>query len=162
MSFLSAPALMPFLMLAAQPGDAADSPWRGQMQCTVTWNDTGGMDDAWTLAVASDTNNIKLAIAARAMAGDPKPLAKDETRELKPRKAKLEIAGMGGGEVEVTSFAIGEHRMWHDIPLGHVENLDKFPADFVLTLSFENAAPMTVEMRDFVSARAYLKRCLDR
>lgn len=55
MSFLSAAALMPLLMLAAQPGDTGDPPWRGQMQCTVTWNDTGGMDDAWTLAVASDT-----------------------------------------------------------------------------------------------------------
>ncbi len=162
MPLLSATALLPLLTLAAQPGDTADPPWRGQMQCTVTWNDTGGMDDAWTLAVASDTNNMKLAIAARATAADPKPLAKDETRELKPRKAKLEIAGMGGGEVEVTSFAIGENRMWHDIPLGHVENLDKFPADFALTLSFENVAPMTMKMRDFAAARTYLKRCLDR
>lgn len=162
MPLLSATALLPLLMLAAQSGDSADSPWRGKMQCTVTWKDTGGIDDAWTLAVASDTNNMTLAIAARATAADPKPLAKDETRELEPRKAKLEIEGIGGSEVEVTSFAIGEDRMWHDIPLGHVENLDKFPADFALTLSFENAAPMDVEMRDFVGARAYLKRCLDR
>ena len=162
MPFFSATALMPLLMLAAQPGDTADPPWRGKMQCTVTWNDTGGMDDAWTLAVASDTNNMNVAIAARARASDPKPLAKDETRELEPRKAKLEIAGMGGGEVEVTSFAIGEDRMWHNVPLGHVENLDQFPADFALSLTFENTAPMEVEMRDFVGARAYLKRCLDR
>lgn len=162
MPFFSATALMPLLMLASQSGDPAAPPWRGKMQCTVTWNDTGGMDDAWTLAVASDTNNMNVAIAARARASDPKPLAKDETRELEPRKAKLEIAGMGGGEVEVTSFAIGEDRMWHNVPLGHVENLDKFPADFALSLTFENTAPMEVEMRDFVGARAYLKRCLDR
>ena len=162
MPFFAATALMPLLMLASQSGEPADPPWRGKMQCTVTWNDTGGMDDAWTLAVASDTNNMNVAIAARARASDPKPLAKDETRELEPRKAKLEIAGMGGGEVEVTSFAIGEDRMWHNVPLGHVENLDKFPADFALSLTFENTAPMEVEMRDFVGARAYLKRCLDR
>jgi hypothetical protein len=162
MPFFTATALMPLLMLAPQPGDPAGAPWRGKMQCTVTWKDSGGIDDAWTLAVASDTNNMALAIAARATARDPKPLAKDETRELEPRKAKLDIAGMGGREVEVTSFAIGQDRMWHDVPLGHVENLDKFPAVVVVTLTFENAAPMEVEMRDFVGARAYLKRCLDR
>lgn len=162
MPFFAATALMPLLMLAAEPGGSAAPPWRGKMQCTVTWKDTGGIDDAWTLAVASDTNNMTLAIAARATARDPKPLAKDETRELEPRKARLDIAGMGGRAVEVTSFAIGQDRMWHDVPLGHVENLDKFPADFAVTLTFENAAPMEVEMRDFVGARAYLKRCLDR
>ncbi len=92
------------------------------------------------LSVASDTSNMKLAISDRARAGDPKPLAGDETRELKPRKAKLAITGIGDGEVEVTSYPIGEGRMWHDVPFGHVENLDKFPADLTLTLTIEKTA----------------------
>ena len=162
MPALLAAALTPILALAAQPADGADAPWSGRMQCSVTWTDPAETDRAWTLAVDSDSNNMKLAIAARARPGDPEPLAKDETRELTPRKAKLEIAGLGGGEVEVTSLAIGHERMWHDIGLGHVENLDKFPAAFALTLTFERAPPMTTEMRDFDGARAYLKRCLDR
>ncbi|MGH6634484.1 hypothetical protein [Sphingopyxis sp.] len=132
------------------------------MQCSVTWADPADAQRAWMLSVASDTSNMKLAISDRARAGDLKPLAKDETRELKPRKAKLAITGIGDGEVEVTSYPIDEGRTWHDVPLGHVENLDKFPAVFTLTLTVGGAAPMTMEMRDFDGARAYLKRCLDR
>lgn len=166
MTFLSAAVLGPLLILAAQPvetfADSADPPWSGQMQCGVTWTDRDEAERSWTLSVASDTSNMRLAISARARAGDPKPPAKDETRELKPRKAKLAITGIGDGEVEVTSYPVDEGRMWHDVPLGHVENLDKFPDAFSLTLAIENTAPMTMEMRDFGGARAYLKRCLAR
>lgn len=158
--------LTPLLILAAQPAetaaDGADLPWSGQMQCSVTWTDLADAERAWMLSVASDTSNMKLAISDRARAGDPKPLAKDETRELKSRKAKLAITGIGDGDVEVTSYPIDQGRMWHDVPLGHVENLDKFAADFTLTLTLGGGAPMTMEMRDFAGARAYLKRCLDR
>ncbi|HEY0596567.1 hypothetical protein [Sphingopyxis sp.] len=162
MILLPAAALTPLLILAAQPVDSADPPWSGQMQCGVTWTDPADAERSWMLSVASDTNNMKLAISDRARAGDPKPLAKDETRELKPRKAKLAITGIGDGEVEVTSYPIDEGRMWHDVPFGHVENLDKLPADFTLTLTIGGGVPMTMEMRDFAGARAYLKRCLDR
>lgn len=163
MPLLPAPALLPLLMLAAQPAETpADPPWSGQMQCGVTWTDPADAERSWTLSIASDTSNMKLAISDRARVGDPKPLAKDESRELKPRKAKLAITGIGDGDVEVTSYPIGEGRMWHDVPLGHVENLDKFPADFTMTLTIGGAAPMNMEIRDFIGARAYLKRCLDR
>jgi hypothetical protein len=163
MILLPAAALAPLLVLAAQPpADGADPLWTGQMQCGVTWTDPADPERSWMLSVASDTSNMKLAISDRPRAGDPKPLAKDETRELKPRKAKLAITGIGDGEIEVTSYPIDEGRMWHDVPLGHVENLDKFAADFTLTLTIARTAPMTMEMRDFGGARAYLKRCLDR
>lgn len=132
------------------------------MQCGVTWTDPADAERSWMLSVASDTSNMKLAISDRARAGDPEPPERDESRELKPREAKLAITGIGDGKVEVTSYPIGEGRMWHDIALGHVENLDKFPADPMLTLSIGGAAPMTIEMRDFGGARAYLQRCLDR
>ncbi|HET6524700.1 hypothetical protein [Sphingopyxis sp.] len=160
MSLSTLPVL--FLLVATQPAEAADPPWSGQMQCAVTWTDPADAERSWMFAVASDTSNMKLAISDRARAGDPKPLEKDESRELKPRKARLAVTGIGDGEVEVTSYPIGEDRMWHDVALGHVENLDKFPAQFTLALTVEKAAPMKMEMRDFDGARAYLKRCLDR
>ncbi len=162
MPLLPAPALLPFLMLADQPPEMpAEMPWSGQMQCGVTWTDPADAERSWVLSVASDTSNMKLAISDRARAGDPKPLEKGETREFKPRKAKLAITGIGDGEVEVTSYPIGEGRIWYDVPLGHVENLDKFPAVFTLTLTIGSTMPMKMEMRDFGGARAYLKRCLD-
>ena len=163
MILLPTAALAPLLILAAQPaGTPAGPPWTGKMLCTVNWTDPAVSNRKWTLGVASDSSTMTLAIYDRAQPGDPKPLARDETRELAPRKAKIEVTGIGASAVEVTSFAIGEDRIWHDVPLGHVENLDKFPAAFVLTLAIENAAPMRVEMRDFGDARVYLKRCLDR
>lgn len=162
MPLLPTAALMSLLMLAAQPADGGDPPWSGEMQCAVTWTDPADAERSWMLSVGSDTSNMKLAISDRARSSDPKPLEKGETRALEPRKAKLAITGIGDGEVEVTSYPIDEGRMWHDVGLGHVENLDKLPADFTLTLSIEKAAPMTMEMRDFAGARAYLKRCLDR
>ena len=166
MPALSAAALVPLLIiaqLADMPDtDAAGPPWSGQMQCGVTWTDPADKERDWMVSVASDTTNMKLAISDRARAGDPKPLEKDETRDLSPRKARLEIAGLGGGEVEVTSYPIGEGRIWHDIGLGHVEGLDKFPADPTLILTIGASSPMRIEMRDFAGARAYLKRCLDR
>lgn len=165
-ALLFAVAAAPPSTAAAQITDAptdTDAPaWQGQMQCAVTWTDPADAERAWLLSVSSDTSNMKLALSDRTRPGDPAPLKKDETRELKPRKAKLEIAGLGGGEVEVTSYPIGEGRMWHDIGLGHVENLDKLPADPTLVLTFDGAKPLNMAMRDFDRARAYLKRCLAR
>lgn len=158
-------ALFALLAAIAPPAFASDDidpSWTGQMQCGVTWQDPKDKDRAWMLSVASDTSNMKLGISDRARRGDPAPPAKDEIRELAPRKAKLEVAGVGGGEVEVTSYPIGEDRMWHDIPLGHVEALDKLPIPLTLTLTVGDAVPMTIEMRDFEGARTYLKRCLAR
>lgn len=155
-------AMLPHQTAAAQTADADSAAWQGQMQCAVTWTDPDDEEHRWLLSVASDTSNMKLAISNRARPGDPAPLAKDETRELKPRKARLEISGLGGGEVEVTSYPVGEGRMWHDVGLGHVENLDKLSADPTFILTFDGGAPMRMQMRDFDGARTYLKRCLAR
>lgn len=165
-ALLFAVAATPPSTAAAQITDASTDPdasaWQGEMQCAVTWTDPADAERAWLLSVTSDTSNMKLAISDRTRPGDPAPLARGETRELKPRKAKLEVSGIGGGEVEVTSYPIDEGRMWHDISLGHVENLDKLPADPTLVLTFQDAKPLRVEMRDFDRARTYLKRCLAR
>ncbi len=105
MFFISATAIMPFLMLSAEPADSPDPPWTGQMQCGVTWTDPADPERSWMFSVASDTNNMKLAISDRARAGDPKPLVRDERRELEARKAKLAITGIGDGEVEVDELS---------------------------------------------------------
>lgn len=150
------------LLAAAQPDDMAAPPWQGQMQCSVTWTDPDDAERQWVFSVTSDTTNIDLALSDRARPGDPKPLANGETRDLVPRKAKLEIIGFGGGEIEVTSYPMAEGRMWHDIGLGHVENLDKFPAVFTMKLTLGDTPARALEMRDFDRARTYLKRCIER
>lgn len=166
MALLPLAAILPLLAAAAvQPAEAPDAsapPWTGQMQCSVTWTDPADAERQWMFAVASDSSNLKLALSDRARAGDPLPLAKDETRDLAPRKAKLEISGLGSGEVDITSLPLGDGRMWHDIPLGHAEKLDELPARFTLVLTIGDAAPRSIEMRDFAAARAYLQRCLIR
>ncbi|WP_447760206.1 hypothetical protein [Sphingopyxis panaciterrae] len=163
-ALLLASGFLPVHCVAAQAADPSpdDAPqaWQGQMQCGVSW--TNPADDArrWTFALDSDSTNFRLWVADHARAGDPKPFTGNETRELKPRKAKLEISGLGGGEVEVNSMPAPDGIVWHDITLGHVEKLDALPDRFTLTLAIEGGPPRALEMRDFGAARAYLKRCL--
>lgn len=158
-------AFASLLLAATQPADVTGAPapaWRGQMQCGATWTDPADETREWTMSVGSDTSNIRLNIAGPALRGDPRPLGANETRELAPRKAKLEIPGVGGGEVEVTSVPAEAGRIWHDIALGHVEKLDDFPDRLALVLTIEGAAPLRIDMTGFAAARTYLKRCLDR
>jgi hypothetical protein len=167
MTLRRAATIFAALLLAAVPpanaqDSEADAPaWRGQMQCVVKWTDPAEKEREWTFWVESDTTNMKLGITAPVRPGDPPPLAKGESRELMPRKAHLEISGLGDGETEATSYPSGDGRMWHDIALGHVEKLDQLPDRFTMTLTIEGTAPLTIEMRDFAAARTYLKRCRD-
>lgn len=167
MSILPAAAFNSFLFMAIQAagiaeGESVGAPWSGQMQCSVTWTDPADTERQWTFSVASDSTNMKLAISDRRRRGDPQVPAKGETRELAPRKARLEIPSVGSSDVEVTSLPFGVDRVWHEITLGHWEKLDELPARFTLALSIGDAPSMSIEMRNFDGARAYLKHCLGR
>lgn len=130
------------------------------MQCGVSWSDPAEDSRTWTFEVASDTTNLKLRIVAQRVQGDPAPLADGETRTLTPRKARLEVAGLGASDIEVDSLPMSGGKVLHEAVLGHVEALDALPDRFTISVAIDGAASRKLEFTDFVTARAYLKRCL--
>ena len=158
-ALLAAACLLPSHVLA-QANRSSGHAWQGQMQCGVSWSDPAEQSRTWTFEVASDTTNLRLRIVDQRTQGDPAPLADGETRTLTPRKARLEIAGLGASNVEVDSLPMSGGKVLHEAVLGHVEALDALPDRFTLSLAIDGATSRKLEFGDFGAARAYLKRCL--
>lgn len=158
-ALLAAACLLPSHVLA-QTNRSGGHAWQGQMQCGVSWSGPADHSRTWTFEVASDTTNLRLRIVDQRAQGDPAPLADGETRTLTPRKARLEIAGLGASDIEVDSLPMSGGKVLHEAALGHVEALDALPDRFTISLAIDGAASRRLEFADFVAARAYLKRCL--